>query len=189
MGTGRASQWGCHATYWNKAVPEGKPCPSLPLSPTFPRRVMAFSCLLGAVRVNTGQDYELLGSFRNGQVSCINSVEIQSALWFVWMKFGTCLYPACTQLFFTSVKLIPGSVSQGEFSADFLFCCRAGIIFNRKIIMFPVHCIFALTPEKDCHPLLPTGALADWQEQNSHDFPLIPQAASWNKAMMKTTQR
>ncbi|XP_029819177.1 D-dopachrome decarboxylase-like isoform X1 [Manacus vitellinus] len=26
----------------------------------------------------------------------------------------------------------------------------------------------------DCHPLLPTGALADRQEQDSHDIPVIP---------------
>lgn len=40
--------------------------------------------------------------------------------------------------------------------------------------MFLVHCIFAFVPKKDSHLLLPTGALADWQEQNSRDIPVIP---------------
>ncbi|XP_046757115.1 D-dopachrome decarboxylase isoform X1 [Gallus gallus] len=44
-------------------------------------------------------------------------------------------------------------------------------------------------PRADCHSLLPAGAMADWQEQNSHDFPVTPQAAVWNKAAMKTTRR
>lgn len=42
-------------------------------------------------------------------------------------------------------------------------------------------------PDKDCHPLLPTGALADRQEQDGDDFPVIPRAARGNEAMMKTT--
>lgn len=44
--------------------------------------------------------------------------------------------------------------------------------------MFPS--IFALISKKDCHPLLPTGALADWQEQNSHDVPLSSQLEQSN---------
>ncbi|XP_035412892.1 D-dopachrome decarboxylase isoform X3 [Cygnus atratus] len=44
-------------------------------------------------------------------------------------------------------------------------------------------------PAEDCHSLLPTGALADRQEQDSDDFPVIPQAVRGNEAMMKTTQR
>nr|XP_047920102.1 D-dopachrome decarboxylase isoform X3 [Anser cygnoides] len=37
-------------------------------------------------------------------------------------------------------------------------------------------------PAEDCHPLLPTGALADRQEQDSDDFPVIPSSSPWEQS-------